>query len=132
MEEPTARIESRVPVSPAQATSEMQPANAQRIGGNERFISIDPDRDTPAVVKQFVANFHPRFVGLTGSPEAIAAVAKNYAVYFKKQTAGPGGGYLVDHAAIAFLMGPDGAPIASLPIDKDGAAIAAELRHWVR
>lgn len=96
------------------------------------FISIDPERDTPAAVKQFVANFDPRFVGLTGSPAAIAAVAKNYAVYFKKQPAGPGGGYMVDHVAVAFLMGPKGEPIASLPIDKDGAAIAEQLRHWVR
>jgi len=96
------------------------------------FITVDPERDTPAVVKQFVANFHPRIVGLTGSPQAIAAVAKNYAIYFNKQPPAPGGGYMVDHVAIAYLMGPDGAPIATLPIDKDGAAIAEQVRHWVR
>jgi len=96
------------------------------------FITVDPERDTPAVLKQFVANFHPRVVGLTGSPEAIAQVAKSYAVYFKKQPAGPGGGYLVDHLAVAFLMGPDGKPITSLPIDQDGKAIAEQVRHWVR
>lgn len=96
------------------------------------FVSVDPERDTPPVLKQFVANFHPRVVGLTGSPEAIAKVAKDYAVYFKKQPVSAGGGYLVDHLAVAFLMGPKGEPIASLPIDKDGEAIAADLRHWVR
>jgi protein SCO1 len=96
------------------------------------FISIDPERDTPQAVKQFVANFHPRFVGLTGSPQAIADVAKKYAVYFKKQPAGPGGGYLVDHVAVAFLMGPKGEPIASLSIDKGAEVVADELRHWVR
>jgi protein SCO1/2 len=96
------------------------------------FISVDPERDTPPVLKQFVANFHPRFVGLTGSTDAIAKVAKNYAVYFKKQPISEGGGYLVDHLAVAFLMDPKGAPIVSLPIDKDGDAIAADLRHWVR
>ena len=96
------------------------------------FITVDPERDTPAVIKQFVANFHPRIVGLTGSPQAIAGAAKSYAVYFKKQPPGPGGGYMVDHLAVAFLMGPDGAPIASLPIDKDGAAIAEQVQHWVR
>lgn len=96
------------------------------------FITVDPERDTPAVIKQFVANFHPRVVGLTGSPEAIAAVAKSYAVYFKKQPPGPGGGYMVDHLAVAFLMGPDGAPIASLPLEKGGAAIAEQVKHWVR
>ncbi|UZK65242.1 SCO family protein [Sphingomonas sp. M1-B02] len=96
------------------------------------FITVDPERDTPAVVKQFIANFHPRVVGLTGSPQAIADVAKKYAVYFKKQAPGPGGGYMVDHLAVAFLMGPNGEPIASLPIDKDGAAIAEQIRHWVK
>lgn len=96
------------------------------------FITVDPERDTPAAVKQFVANFHPRIVGLTGSPQAIAGVAKNYAIYFKKQPPAPGGGYMVDHVAIAYLMGPNGEPIATLPIDKDGAAIAEQVQHWVR
>lgn len=96
------------------------------------FVTVDPERDTPAAVKQFVANFHPRVVGLTGTPDQIAKVAKDYAVYFKKQPPGPGGGYLVDHLAVAFLMGPQGEPIASLPIDKDGAAIASQIRHWVK
>jgi protein SCO1 len=96
------------------------------------FITVDPERDTPAAVKQFVANFHPRVVGLTGTPQAVEQVAKSYAVYYKKQPAGPGGGYLVDHLAVAFLMGPNGEPIASLPIDEDGKAIAAQVKHWVR
>ncbi|WP_448662760.1 SCO family protein [Sphingomonas sp. CJ20] len=96
------------------------------------FVSVDPERDTPAAIKQFVGNFHPRVVGLTGTPAQIAQVAKNYAVYFKKQPAAPGGGYLVDHLAVAFLMSPDGKPMASLPIDQDGPAIAAQLRHWVK
>lgn len=96
------------------------------------FITVDPERDTPAVIKQFVANFHPRIVGLTGSPQAIAAVARNYAIYFNKQPPAAGGGYMVDHVAIAYLMGPNGEPIATLPIDKDGAAIAEQVQHWVR
>lgn len=96
------------------------------------FITVDPERDTPAAVKQFVANFHPRVVGLTGTPQAIAQAAKSYAVYYKKQPAGPGGGYLVDHLAVAFLMGPNGEPIASLPIDQDAKAIAEQVKHWVR
>ncbi|MGK6354194.1 SCO family protein [Sphingomonas sp. DT-207] len=96
------------------------------------FVTVDPERDTPAAVKEFVANFHPRVVGLTGSPQAIADVAKRYAVYFKKQPAGPSGGYLVDHLAVAFLMGPNGEPITSLPIDKGGRAVADQVKHWVR
>ena len=96
------------------------------------FITVDPERDTPAKVKEFTAAFHPRIVGLTGSVLAITAVAKEYAVYFKKQKPAPGGGYMVDHLAVAFLMGPKGEPVAALPIDKDGPAIAEQVRHWVR
>jgi protein SCO1 len=96
------------------------------------FITVDPERDTPAALKQFVGNFHPRVVGLTGTPEQIAQVAKSYAVYFKKRPPGPGGGYLVDHLAVAFLMGPNGDPIASLPIDKDAQTVADQIKHWVR
>jgi protein SCO1/2 len=96
------------------------------------FISVDPERDTPAVLKQFVANFHPRFTGLTGTPEAVAQVARSYAVYAKKQPPSEAGGYLVDHAAVAFLMDSQGKPIVSLPIDKDAGAVAEQLRHWIR
>lgn len=96
------------------------------------FITVDPERDTPTAIKQFVANFHPRVVGLTGRPQAIAQVAKSYAVYAKKQPAGPAGGYLVDHLAVAFLMGPNGEPIVSLPLEKGGPAIAEQVQHWVR
>ncbi|MBB5711114.1 SCO family protein [Sphingomonas xinjiangensis] len=96
------------------------------------FISVDPERDTPTAVKQFVANFDPRAVGLTGTPDQIAQVAKNYAVYYKKQPPSPSGGYMVDHFAAAYLMGPNGEPLALLPLEKGGAAIAQEVRHWVR
>ena len=75
------------------------------------FITIDPERDTPAVMKQYMAAFGPRFVGLTGSPATIAAVEKQYRVYAKKQPldkANPNGGYGMDHSSVIYLMGPDG------------------------
>src|SRR3546814_8462312 len=49
------------------------------------FISVDPERDTPPVLKEYVAAFHPRLVGLTGTPEEIADVAKRYGVYYMKE-----------------------------------------------
>lgn len=94
------------------------------------FISVDPERDTPAVLKQFVAQFHPRFTGLTGSLDAIAQVAKEYAVTFRKEPAGDS--YLIGHTQIAYLMDGEGKPITTLPLDKDAAAIADEMRHWVQ
>ena len=96
------------------------------------FITVDPERDTPKVVGEFVANFHPRAIGLTGSPAAIAAVEKQYAVYAKKEPPAPGGGYLVGHTQIAYLMDQDGKPITSLPLEKDAPAIVEQLDHWVR
>ncbi len=96
------------------------------------FITVDPERDTPKVVGEFVRNFDDRIVGLTGSPEAIKAVEKQYAVYAKKEAPGPGGAYLVGHSQIAYLMDKDGKPITSLPIEKDVPALVAELEHWVK
>jgi protein SCO1 len=96
------------------------------------FVTVDPERDTARVLGEYVANFHPRFVGLTGSPQAIAAVEKQYAVYARKEPPAQNGAYLVGHTQIAYLMGKDGKPITTLPLEKDAAAITAELDHWMR
>jgi cytochrome oxidase Cu insertion factor (SCO1/SenC/PrrC family) len=82
--------------------------NAARI--TPVLISVDPAHDTPAVLATYVASFHPRLVGLTGSQAEIDAVAKAYRVYVKKvpdpkSTAG----YTIDHSSIIYVMGPDGA-----------------------
>ncbi|HWH22430.1 MAG TPA: SCO family protein [Allosphingosinicella sp.] len=95
------------------------------------FITVDPERDTPAVMKDYVAAFHPRLIGLTGSPGQIAGVAKAHGVYFDKQQDKPSD-YMVDHSRIALLFGPKGDPIAILPHEQGADAIAAELRKWVR
>jgi protein SCO1/2 len=94
------------------------------------FISVDPERDTPPGLKQFVEQFHPRFTGLTGSLDAINKVAKEYAVAFRKEPAGDS--YLIGHTQIAYLMDAEGKPITSLPLEKDAKAISDEVKHWVR
>jgi len=94
------------------------------------FVTVDPARDTPAVVKQFTAAFHPRMVGLTGSQAAIDAAKKAYAVYAQKG-AGSAGGYMMDHSRTSYLMAPDGSPVAILPADQGADAVAAELKRWV-
>ncbi len=73
------------------------------------FITLDPERDTPQVLADYLSNFDPRLIGLTGSPEEIAAVAKAYHVYHAKvaETGSPGD-YLLDHSAIYFLMDEKG------------------------
>ena len=83
------------------------------------------------MVGEFAAAFSPDIIGLTGTPEQIAAAAKAFKVFYAKGAAVEGGGYLVDHSRIVYLFGPDGAPIATLPTDQGGEAVAAELRKWV-
>lgn len=96
------------------------------------FITTDPERDRPAVLKEYVSAFHPRLIGLTGSPQEIATVAKAHGVWFSKQETEGSSEYVVDHSRIAFLFGPDGKPIAILPHEQGAEAIAAELKKWVR
>lgn len=95
------------------------------------FISVDPERDTPEVVGEFIANFHPRLVGLTGTAEQVKAAADAFRVFYSRGETTPGGGYLVDHSAIVYLFGPDGEPLATLPTDQGAEAVAAELAKWV-
>jgi protein SCO1/2 len=95
------------------------------------FITIDPERDTPAVVGEFAAAFSDDIIGLTGTPEQIAAAAKAFAVYYARGEAVEGGGYLVDHSNVVFLFGPAGEPLATLPVDQGADAVAAELARWV-
>jgi protein SCO1/2 len=124
------------------------PTDAQHIGAGLRlvegtdpalaakivpiFITIDPTRDTPAVLKAFTAAFHPGMVGLTGTPDAIAGAAKAYAVYYAKGKVTANGGYMMDHTSIAYLMDPAGKPLALLPVDQTPEAVAGELRRWVK
>jgi len=72
------------------------------------LISIDPARDTPQALKEYVGNFHPRMVGLTGSDEQIAKVAKEYRVFYQKAPGATGEDYLMDHSTLIYLMGADG------------------------
>ncbi len=96
------------------------------------FVTVDPERDTPAALAQFAANFHPRLVALTGTPAQVAAATKAYRVYARR--AGPPGAkdYLVDHVAMTYLMGPDAKPIAFFAHDATAAQIAADLTKYVR
>ena len=96
------------------------------------FITTDPQRDTPAVLKEFVSAFHPRLIGLTGTPEEIAAVSKAHGVWSAKREDSGASEYLVNHSRMALLFGPASEPIAILPHEQGAEAIAAELEKWVR
>jgi protein SCO1/2 len=96
------------------------------------FVTVDPERDTPPVMKEYVASFHPRMVALTGAPEDVAKVSKEYAVWSEKGEPQPGGGYNVNHSRAEILMDPSGEPVALLPDDKGVDGITAELDRWVK
>ena len=96
------------------------------------FISVDPARDTPAVLRQFVANFHPRFVGLTGGEDEVARTARAYGVFYERAARGAADAYNVDHSRMIVLYGPEGQPIAIVPHDRGPEGVAAELERWVR
>jgi len=87
------------------------------------FITLDPARDRPAVLRKYLAAFGPEFVGLTGTPAQIASVAHAYRVYYTKHPLA-GGGYAIDHASAIYLMAPDGR-FASLLDDQQGAGVLA-------
>ncbi len=106
------------------------PARAARVV--PIFITVDPARDTPAVLHAFTAQFDPAPVGLTGSAQAIADVTKAYGVAYSEQPAREPGVYMVDHSNAAYLMDPGGKPIALLSSDKGARAVAAELDTWVK
>ena len=95
------------------------------------FISVDPERDTPAKVGEFVANFHPRLTGLTGTPAQVKQAADAFKIYYEKGPVAKDGSYFVNHSTVTYLFGPKGEPLAILPTDKGPDAVAAELQRWV-
>jgi protein SCO1 len=96
------------------------------------FITIDPRRDTPETVGAYVRNFDPRIVGLTGSPEAIAAVAAEYEVYYAVHKTGDGtDDYLMDHSGFVYLMNPEGKFARVLSGEGPGKALADRLRPFL-
>ncbi len=91
------------------------------------FITVDPERDTPAALKEYLSSFDPRLAGLTGEPEAIAAVAKSYRAIFRKVPLEQGG-YTMDHTAIVYLMDKQGRFVAPFSLKRTTQASVAELR----
>jgi protein SCO1/2 len=79
------------------------------------FISVDPERDTTTVLAQYVSSFHPRLIGLTGTPEKIRTVANSYKAYYAKYTPPNGGVYLIDHTGFTYLMDRAGKYLGFFP-----------------
>jgi len=93
------------------------------------FITVDPERDTPAVLKDYLSNFDPHLRGLTGDQASIDAAIKAYRVYAKKVPL-DGGDYTMDHTAIVYLMDKNGQFVAPFDLKRTAAAAAADLRRY--
>jgi protein SCO1 len=96
------------------------------------MISVDPARDTPAVLKSFTSAFGTGIVSLTGSAKAIEDTAKAYGIAFSIPPGQASDAYLVDHSRVAYLMDPDNKPVALVPQDGAPREIAAEIGKWVK
>ena len=95
------------------------------------FISVDPDRDTPAVMKDYLSSFDPHLRGITGNDQAIEAVEKEYRVYAKKVPTGKDGDYSMDHSAVVYLMDKQGRFVAPFSLNRKPEESAAELRKYM-
>jgi len=96
------------------------------------FVTVDPARDTPALLAEYVASFHPRLLGLSGSEAEVAAAAKAWKVHRRKVlTSASAEDYLVDHGSLMYLMGPDGRFLTLFPANTPGETMAAAMRKYV-
>lgn len=111
-----------------QAMDMLSPEERQRV--QPLFITIDPARDRPAVLAEYVRLFHPTIVGLTGTEAEIAAVAKAYRVYYARAQGpeGQGPDYMMDHSTQMFLMAPDGHLVALFPTGTEPQVLVTALR----
>ena len=94
------------------------------------FVSVDPERDTPELLKEYLSSFDPRLRGLTGDPAAVAAMEKAYRVYSKKVPL-DGGGYTMDHTALVYLMDKEGRFVAPFNLKRKPEEAAAELKRYL-
>lgn len=96
------------------------------------FVTIDPARDTPGQLAAYVPQFDRRLVGLTGSAEQIAAIAREYKVYYAKaETGGAPDAYAMNHSSYVYLMDPNGKFLTVFSSDDDAGKMAASIRQYM-
>ena len=93
------------------------------------FVSVDPERDTPEILKEYLSSFDPRLRGLTGDPAAVSAMEKAFRVYSKKIPL-EAGGYTMDHTALVYLMDKEGRFVAPFNLKRKPEEAAAELKRY--
>jgi protein SCO1/2 len=95
------------------------------------FVTVDPERDTAAQMKEYLSGFDPRIVGLTGTPAEVAQIAGDYKVYYKKVPL-PGGSYTMDHSSLVYLMDAKGQLAGLISYDDPQAKAIAALQALLK
>lgn len=113
----------------SEALDRLPPELAQKI--QPIFVSVDPERDTPEILASYVASFHPRLVGLTGTVEEIEAVKRAWRVFARKSQEKRGEDYLVDHSTFTYFMGPDGRYLAHFSHGTSAEQMAERLARLI-
>jgi protein SCO1/2 len=96
------------------------------------MITVDPERDTPERLGHYLSAFNPSFMGLTGTPEEISAVATGFGIFHEKHEGSAATGYLVDHTATVSVIDPDGYLRMLFSFDASGEEIAADLQTLLK
>ncbi len=113
--------------STAEGLKQLKPEEAARVA--MIFISVDPERVTPPRLKEYAEFFHPSLVGVTGTPENLAEIAKRYGVFYARQKVETaGGGYVVDHSADTYVVGPNGQLVGKIAHATPPDRVVAEIR----
>lgn len=119
-------------VCPASMAAGAQALNAlnpeERAKTKMIMISVDPDRDTPAKLKEYTTFFHPSMLGVTGNIAEIEIIAKSFGAGYLRQPADEYGNYAVDHTSSTYLIDPDGKLVAIIPLGTTTADIVAAIR----
>ena len=95
------------------------------------FITVDPERDTPKLMQDYVSSFNPAVIGLSGSPEAIEATEKTFRVFARKGQKQPDGDYSMDHSSIVYLMDKTGAFVEAFNVERSPEEAAKDLEKYL-
>jgi len=96
------------------------------------MVSVDPERDTPEILKAYMAHFNPTFIGVTGDTNTIDRIATTYGVYYEAAEGSDATGYLVNHTATVMIVDKDGYLKLVLPFEGTAEEMAADLSHFLR
>jgi protein SCO1 len=95
------------------------------------FITVDPERDTPETIKDYLSSFDPRIIGLSGDPAQTKAVEKAFRVYAKKVPAAHGDDYTMDHTAIVYLLDKQGRFVNAFNLERTPQEAAKDLERYL-